>query len=330
MGQNMIRFFSLLLITLFSTPVFSEDIKGSKDPYGLKRYDGSEIIRYEEKSFDEYTVPLGKLTKYDFTNKVFEYERSEKVEGKLTRATYKVPDSLRSSLEVFRNYEATFKEDGWNVLFTARGKPEYGLLYTRVYESLKDNDQLLTYNDQDGILLAVEKPSTGLKAVLFVTKFEQGLTRGLKIEKGQPLVQLDIIETKKMEEKMVLITSSEMAKSIQENGKIALYGIYFDFNKADLKAESEPTIEQIAKLLKDSANMKILVVGHTDNIGGFDSNRELSQKRADSVIQSLISKHGISAQRLKAFGASYAAPVATNETEEGRSKNRRVEIVEYK
>lgn len=322
----------IILATFFSfiSIVHAEDVKGSKDPLGLKRYEGSEIVRYEERAFDEYVIPLGKLTKYDFTNKTFQYDKSEKKEGKLTRVTYRVPDAQRTSLEVFKNYETNFLAEGWSTLFSARGKPEYGLMYTRVYESLKDNDQLLTYNDQDGILLVSQKAESGLTAVLFVTRYEQGLTRGIKVEKGQPLVQLDVIESKKMDEKMVLVSSSEMAKSIQENGKIALYGIYFDFNQSQLQKESEPTLEQITKLLNEKSNMKILVVGHTDSIGGFETNKQLSQKRAESVIQALVSTYNISQTRLLPFGASYAAPLATNETEEGRAKNRRVEIVEFK
>jgi len=76
-------------------------------------------------------------------------------------------------------------------------------------------------------------------------------------------------------------------KAITSSGRIALYGIYFDFNKAEVKAESDATLEQIAKLLKQSSGMKLLVVGHTDNVGAFPFNMDLSQRRAAAVVSAL-------------------------------------------
>jgi OmpA-OmpF porin, OOP family len=106
-----------------------------------------------------------------------------------------------------------------------------------------------------------------------------------------------------------------MASEINRTGRIALYGLYFDTNRTEIKSESKPTLEQIADLLKREPNLKLLVVGHTDNVGDFESNRNLSQRRAESVANT--------------FGVSYAAPVASNATAEGRSQNRRVELVRY-
>jgi len=119
-----------------------------------------------------------------------------------------------------------------------------------------------------------------------------------------------------------------MANSIETTGRIALYGIYFDFNKADIKPESAPTLEQIAKLLKSMPDSRLLVVGHTDNVGGFEFNQNLSRQRAAAVVKALSTDYGIAASRLTPMGAAFIAPVATNRTEEGRAKNRRVELVE--
>ncbi|MBV9489754.1 MAG: OmpA family protein, partial [Verrucomicrobia bacterium] len=109
----------------------------------------------------------------------------------------------------------------------------------------------------------------------------------------------------------------------------ALYGIYFDTNRTDIKPESRPTLEQIADLLKRQPDLKLLVVGHTDNVGDFESNRDLSQRRAASVVNALVTGFGIAPDRLVPFGVSYASPVASNGTAEGRSQNRRVELVRY-
>ena len=105
---------------------------------------------------------------------------------------------------------------------------------------------------------------------------------------------------------------SKMASEINRTGRIALYGLYFDTNRTEIKSESKPTLEQIADLLKREPSLKLLVVGHTDNVGDFESNRDLSQRRAESVANALVTGFGIAPDRLVSFGVSYAAPVAPN------------------
>ncbi len=125
----------------------------------------------------------------------------------------------------------------------------------------------------------------------------------------------------------IVANADSMAQSIKETGKVALYGIHFDTGKADIKSDSEPALQEIAKLLKANPKMKIYVVGHTDNVGGFDANLKLSKDRADAVVKALTSKYGVNAAQLTAWGDGPTAPVASNATEEGRAQNRRVELV---
>jgi len=122
-------------------------------------------------------------------------------------------------------------------------------------------------------------------------------------------------------------TAELLGKGLKTEGHIAVEGIYFDTAKADLKPESAAAVAEIAKLLKADMSLKVFVVGHTDSVGSVESNLTLSQNRAQSVLQALVKDHGIDAGRLKAFGCGPYAPVATNDTEEGRAKNRRVELV---
>ena len=97
--------------------------------------------------------------------------------------------------------------------------------------------------------------------------------------------------------------------------------------ESEVKPESQAALQEIAKLLKDDANLKLYVVGHTDNTGTLESNMKLSQDRAVAVVNTLVSKYNIDASRLKGCGDGPTAPVATNDTEEGRALNRRVELV---
>lgn len=139
--------------------------------------------------------------------------------------------------------------------------------------------------------------------------------------------RITIVEKEAMAQEVVADAKS-LLTDIESKGSASVYGIYFDFNKADIKPESEPAIKEIAKLLQENKGLKLYVVGHTDNVGGLDYNMKLSKARADAVVKELTTKYKISADRLKAFGVASLAPVASNRTEEGRAKNRRVELVE--
>ena len=137
---------------------------------------------------------------------------------------------------------------------------------------------------------------------------------------------------------MTIVEKSAMAQDIVGNadvfsndirttGHAAVYGILFDTGKSEIKPESALAVGEVAKLLKADPGLKVFVVGHTDTVGSVDANLKLSQGRAEAVLQALVRTHGIAAARLKSFGNGPFAPVASNDSEEGRAKNRRVELV---
>ena len=144
---------------------------------------------------------------------------------------------------------------------------------------------------------------------------------------GGNQIKVEIIEKETMKQEIVA-DAKFMADSLSTTGHVAIYGIYFDTDKAEIKPESEPALAEMAKLLKTNPALKVLIAGHTDNTGTFEHNMKLSQDRAASVVNALVSKHGIAVARLRAVGAGPIAPVASNITEEGRAQNRRVELVE--
>ena len=143
---------------------------------------------------------------------------------------------------------------------------------------------------------------------------------------GNGSYSIHLIEKQAMKQD-VLADASTMDKSIKESGKATLYGIYFDTGKADVKPESEAAMKEIVKLLKNDATLKLYVVGHTDNTGTMEVNMKLSQDRAVAVVNELVTKYSVGASRLKACGDGPTAPVASNDSEEGRALNRRVELV---
>ncbi len=225
----------------------------------------------------------------------FRDEKGKKitVEGKYYWAEYQIRKGFPSpsGLEVIRNYENAIKKLGGNRVF------------------------------QDGNYAIYLKLITKEKTFwVYVDSWAGGA-------KGEAY-RITIIEKEEMVQEVVADAKSLMS-DIQTKGSASVYGIYFDFDKADIKPESEPAIKEIAKLLQENRGLKLYVVGHTDNVGGIDYNMKLSKARADAVVKELTTKYKISPDRLRAYGVASLAPVASNKTEEGRAKNRRVELVEH-
>ena len=137
---------------------------------------------------------------------------------------------------------------------------------------------------------------------------------------------LTIVERKVMTQE-ITADAAAFASGLNATGHVEVPGIFFDTGKSALKPESAAAVTEVAKLLQAQPALKVFIVGHTDNVASLDLNTKLSQARAESVAQALVAQHGITVARLTARGVGPLAPIASNETEEGRAKNRRVELV---
>lgn len=147
-----------------------------------------------------------------------------------------------------------------------------------------------------------------------------------EIERGNGRIWVRVIEKGAMKQHVVA-DAAAMAGDLRATGHVAVYGIFFDTGKSVVKPESKAAIDEVAKLLKADPNLRLWVVGHTDWVGKVDDNLRLAQARAEAVAAELVSAHGIAAARLKGYGVGPLAPVAGNEDEAGRGKNRRVDLV---
>jgi outer membrane protein OmpA-like peptidoglycan-associated protein len=157
------------------------------------------------------------------------------------------------------------------------------------------------------------------------------ITRGraetwVRVEGGAEIYRLHIVEKAAMEQSVVA-DADALSRDLAASGHVAVGGILFDTGKSELKPESAAAVAQVAKLMQTNAGLKLAVVGHTDTVGDAAANLRLSADRAAAVIQALVANHAIARARLTAFGAGPYAPVASNSSEEGRSLNRRVEVV---
>jgi outer membrane protein OmpA-like peptidoglycan-associated protein len=350
---------STLCLVLFALNVAADatipihDVEGSKDPGLLKRYEGSLIVSYDDKAFDEYLLPTAPLRmdpdrdrRDGHNNRWFAPTEALELEGRVVRLVYLTPEG-RSPLEVMRNYRDEIEAQGGRALFECKreecggdpgrssggGGGEMSLaMVLRPAERIADPllstgacAQTERIHDQRYLAAALPDAPAHLSVLAFVLKTGQSC-RALN---GRTIAVVDLIEGKAREQRMVTIDAPEMARAIDATGRIAIYGILFDFDQATVKPESAAVLAEIATLLRSDAGLKLLVVGHTDNAGGFDYNRDLSQRRAEAVVTKLVQDHGADQARLFPVGVSFAAPVASNQTEEGRGQNRRVELVRY-
>jgi OmpA-OmpF porin, OOP family len=337
-----------LLALLVAPNLFAQlkDAAGSKDHPMIKRYEGSAIIGYDFRKFDEYVVLLGPVTAGKSTerNKLAP-TKSQRVEGQKTRILYVAPEG-RSPLEVLRNYEQELQKSGFQTVYRCSGTEcggdqdgwlgEYYLypLERRLHNTPPEgsgrpagqvSEYALTGAKDQRFLTAKHSGQPGdAYASVYVAN---GTFDMHKETAGHAIVLLDVIETAPMETRMVAVDAATMAKDVATTGHVALYGIYFDTDKTDLKSESAPTVQEIAKLLKQEPKLTLYVVGHTDNVGGYEYNMDLSARRAAAVVKELTTRQGVDPKRLKPAGTGPLSPVAPNDTEEGRAKNRRVELV---
>jgi OOP family OmpA-OmpF porin len=305
----------LLLCLLAAAAVAQEkDIEGSKDHPLISRYPGSYIREYSQKAFDEFILPLGKADDGKFT-------KSQRLEGKVTRLRYDCPGG-RTVLEVFRNYEGALKRAGFQTLFACALEEcgaNGGTMYHGVDELPWTPDHGLRY-----ISAKLARPEGDAYVSLAVD--DEGFLRAADGTYG-PAAQLYVIEIKPMEAGLITVDAAALANDISRTGHASVYGIYFDTGKAEVKPESDAALKEIAKLLGQDPKLKLHVVGHTDNVGTLASNMDLSRRRADAVAKVLTTKYNIAAARLTAQGVGPLAPVASNDSEDGRAKNRRVELV---
>lgn len=311
----------------------AQDMSGAKDYPGLKRFEGSTLVGYEVRNFDEVDFQTSTFKQFDLKSYQRVYaEPPLHLEGKLTRLWYEAPGSTRA-LEIYRNYVDELTGNGFETLYDSARDPKAGQ-WTNFLATFATGQRDSIKNIRSPYVMYAG-PTTDLRT----GTFQKGnvTVRLIAISWPKPdrtyqsregaYMAVDIMETKAMEQKMVVVTASEIEKSLTANGKVAIYGIYFDTGKFDIKPESRPSLEQIAAYLKSDPKVKLHVVGHTDSVGSFESNLALSRQRAGAVASALAKDYGIAAARLTGNGVASLAPVASNASDEGRARNRRVELV---
>lgn len=293
----------------------AKDVAGGKDHPLVSRFAGATMTGYSQVDFDEAFLPNQPVK--DAGN-----PKGLTVEGKVTRINYTLPLG-KSLLETERNYTDALTKGGFEVVFKCAadqcGGGKFDDLVLQSGKLYKGGGEVAYADANRAVLAKLSRAAGDAYVFLYFMK---------RSDSAPALVFQEVVEARPMQTGQV---SVQDAKTIQQTlasaGKIALYGVYFDTDRADVKPESKAQLDEMAKMLSSNAALKVYVVGHTDNQGMLAHNLDLSQKRADSVVRALTATYHIAANRLMAKGVASLAPMASNTDEAGRAKNRRVELV---
>lgn len=299
-------FFSTLVASLawFTTTAWAASAP-TGDGLLIQAYQGSQFAGQKDVGFIQFGLPAAAPDPKSGAATV------EVLEGNVTRVDYTTSGLKRSTLEIARNYEQALVDAGYSLLFKCHGR-------SKTCGKVKFDPLFgeFPYSDEHYLIARGTDKTTSEVLTVAVRSAESHHH------------SIFVVRSKAMDTGMAKVDAAAMNKGIEQTGHMAVYGLQFDTGKSTLKPESAPVLAEVAALLKQAAKLRLHVVGHTDNVGTFESNMTLSKARAATVVEALVKQHGIAANRLMPHGASSIAPVSTNNSESGRAKNRRVELVE--
>lgn len=298
MRHHMVIGFALIAGLVCASLAAEEDAEGCKDYPLFNRFPNTHIGNCKSSQFDLRRFPVGPPNPEDNTTK------SVDVEGPTQWLRYEPNEGTTplNGLQVMRNFENAAKKAGGTV------EGEYPEWCKAGYDSDHMPDM---GNGCTNFGVTLKFLRSGKEVWAFV-QYDADGAYVLTVSQREAMKQ------------DISVNANELLDKINKEGFVALY-INFDTGKATIKPDSMSQLDQVAQMLKSAPNLKLEVGGHTDNVGTPESNQKLSEDRAKSVVAALVSR-SIAANRLTPKGYGQTAPIADNRTEEGRAKNRRVEL----
>lgn len=321
-NRNAVRLASAALVFLYGIAGVAQGASepGADHPM-FSRYPGSRMLRYQQQQFAQTKLATG------FVDKNKPAEPTQQVfEGSATTIIYDLVGP-QSALEVFRNYEqalgraglktllSCFNQTCGNKLPTAlfRGNYREPLYRRMMYDTIDNTSSDFGYVSASGTVNGAP--------------FAAGVFVGRPRAGSRVFVGLDIVEGAGMKTDQIVVDLAKLTNDIREQGKVVLSGIYFDTDKDSVKPESEQALAAILDYLQKNPQQSFFVVGHSDTAGSYEHNVDLSRRRAQAVVAALTGKSSAAKARLTAVGIGPVAPAGTNANDDGRARNRRVELV---
>lgn len=328
--------YCLLLFTAFVLNTANAQPSSHDHPL-ISPFKGAQRVGLQRLDFDQGAFyPPNQNPGYD-AKKELDMDAPIVKEGRVTRLLYITPAG-KTPLEVFRNYEQALMQAGVSAVTNVDGRGAWW----RTGKHWRDNFQQLDF--EPPFASDISPFDRGDAHYFFGTLARQSGDVAVSVLVGpvssftkdvyktpdtsaQAAVAIQIVEASVMATGQVTVSANAIYEALDNQGKIALYGLYFDSGKSDITAASKTQLDEIAQFLSTYESLRLFVVGHTDNTGTLAGNIALSQQRAESVVKTLIDTYGIAPTRLVPKGVANFAPVASHATEQGRALNRRVELV---
>ncbi len=284
----------------------------ARDHALLSRYPGARIRERRHREYERFVLPLEPVQAHQRD----ESFRREDLVGDLTQHFYELEGV--STLKVYENYKNALSSADFEILFECALDACGSSADVRALGGrLATTDNVFNFHRAPYYLVARRMTVEGPAYVaLFIGGYNQDVA-----------VQQVVLETRDIAANLIEVNADLLHRELRDSGRVSVYGIQFDTNRADVRPESKEALDSLAGLLKEHAKLQLYVVGHTDDVGAVEYNRDLSSARAKAVVDMLVKDYGISADRLQSAGVGPFAPAASNATEEGRALNRRVELV---
>ncbi len=309
------------------TIVTAQDIDDIVEHPMIERYPGQVIAWQHIENYQPYKVAVGPVTGYRSITDWIE------TEGRVTRTFYKYEGEGRTYSEVYKNYLDALQAEGFEILAEGMSADRKGsTIGSRKWMEVTFSANPATKPGAVGTMFSGTSSSGGAGAV--VAKKERAVGIAYVVvyveqhSKNYIGTLVDIVEVEAAETGLVVVDAEALGSGIKEYGRVVLDGIVFDFDKATLKPESKVALDAIAEYLNSNPDKRFYVVGHTDSKGSFAYNRKLSSDRALAVADALKKDYGIASDRLEPHGVGPLVPTFSNDSDAGRDKNRRVELVE--
>ncbi|MFO7939135.1 MAG: OmpA family protein [Bacteroidales bacterium] len=304
----------LIIASIMTISVQSIFAQENNDVISL--YDGSKLM---------YDDDIGFETHYYLTGP----NSHEAIDGKIRRQFCKAPGGV-STYEIIKNYEKAIQSKNGTIIHLSRKAQSY-----------KDKETGKTIRFMKNLFAKGRYNHNVSYPYIQLPNFAKDYISG-KISTAENDIYISVaaavVESKTyytivtvLAEPMDMnnVTLNVLNEGIAQSGRVAIYDIYFDTGKSEVKDESTYALKTVADYLKNNSGQKFLIVGHTDNTGDFDANIKLSTDRAEAVKQKLVADYNIPAKQLKTYGVGSTSPQMSNATEDGKARNRRVELVEF-
>ena len=312
----------MISINLFAQdPPRKADKEGSKDYVSISRYQGAIIQEFNVINYAAFFLGLDEPVEKNFMGHGTFFKKHLDIKGKVYNNQYLIPLE-EGVLKVYENYKNALLVAGYHIVYTEHNKNS--CFYREDYYGELTKFPKGSYGtdcDRDYYYIVAKgvKDSLDVYANLYICP-------GGNYGQDFVVVNQSVIEVIPLE--LGLVSADNITKNIEFSGHCIFYDIHFASGSSLIETKSDDQIKQIAAYLNAHKNKKFYIIGHTDNVGNFNTNKSLSENRAKAVMNELIKKYGIDTNQLKAYGVANMCPITSNATDSGKARNRRVEIVE--